>query len=253
MKILKALILAGGYATNLFPLTENQPKPLISIADKPIVEYIIEKIEGLDEISEIFIITNNKFYSNFQSWLNNFSCKNKIKLLNDGSFTKESKLGPVSGLVSSINDANINDDLLVIAGDNLFEFDLDKFLDFFYEKKATSIILHKMIEGKELGLKYGVVELDKTQKIIHFEEKPEIPKSELISTGCYIFRKEDFKIISDFSDKNPKKEMGDLIEFLSRESSVYGVIFDKSWFDIGSFEALEHINDLYLQHGKDNT
>ena len=250
---LKALILGAGYAVNLYPLTENQAKPLISIADKTIVERIIEKIDKIKEIKDIYIVTNSKFYENFQSWLSNTPTRKKVTIFDDGTLTKESKLGPVRDLVFSLKKAEIEDELLVIAGDNLFKFDLQELVEFFNTKKASCVALHTMTKEHELGLEYGVAQIDKNNKITHFEEKPKKPKSDLVSTGCYVFSKGDFPKIIKFSKNKNIQQIGELIKYISGDSSVYGIIFDEPWFDIGSFEALEFTNKLYSKHDKSNT
>ena len=250
---MKALILGAGYAVNLYPLTENQAKPLISIADKTIVERIVEKLETIKDVEEIYIVTNSKFYDNFRSWLSNTPTRKKITILNDGTLTKESKLGPVGDLVFSLKKADIEDDLLLIAGDNLFEFDLQKLVKFFKTKNSSCVALHTMTKEHKLGLEYGVAQIDKDNKITHFEEKPKKPQSNLVSTGCYIFSKNDLSSILNFSENKSNQELGELIKHLSNKSFVYGLIFDELWFDLGSFEALEFINDLYSKNDKSNT
>ena len=131
---MKALILAAGYATRLYPLTKDRPKPLLSIAGKPILEYIMEKLERAEEIDALYLVTNQKFILNFQNWLDNFETKKKIKILNDGSTCDDDRLGAIGDIRFFLEEEKIDDDLLIVAGDNLFQFDLSRFIKSFEKK-----------------------------------------------------------------------------------------------------------------------
>ena len=121
---MKAVVLAAGYATRLYPLTKDQPKPLLEVAGKPIAEHIIRKIEEVDEVDEIFIVTNNKFSEHFSKWVNSFSSSKKITVVNDQTMSNEDRLGSLGDIQFVIEKHNVEDDILVVAGDNLFEFSL---------------------------------------------------------------------------------------------------------------------------------
>jgi glucose-1-phosphate thymidylyltransferase len=128
---MKALILAAGYATRMYPLTENQPKPLLKVGKSSIIEHQLKRLKELPEVEEIFIVTNARFYDQFRIWLNNFTYPKKITLINDGTLSKDDRLGAVGDINFSLKEAEINGDMLVLAGDNLFEDDLKDFLKFF--------------------------------------------------------------------------------------------------------------------------
>jgi len=180
-----------------------------------------------------------KFYPHFKDWLKNYKSNKKIKVINDGTKTNESRLGAVGDTHFVVKNQNIKDDILVIGGDNLFEFSLHHMNIFFNKKKSTVVALYD-VKDKELAKKYGIVTLDEKKKIIGFEEKPLKPKSTLASTACYIFSKKDLeeleKIISQ--GKTPDN-LGDFIKFLSEIKHVYGFVFSETWFDIGSKEQLD--------------
>jgi len=235
---MKALILAAGYATRLYPLTENIPKSLIKVGDKTIVEHILNKIEKIDIIDEIFLVTNNKFHQNFMGWFNNYKSNKKIKIINDKTLNNEDRLGAVGDINFVLKKENINDNLLVIAGDNLFGFSLITFLDFHKEKKSSVVAFHDLKDLMKVKGKYGVGILEGS-RVVDFEEKPLVPRSSLASTACYLFSKRDLSLVSNLMNEERADNPGDLIKYLTRKSEVHGFVFDEHWFDVGSFESLD--------------
>ncbi len=236
---MKALILAAGYAKRLWPLTKNKPKPLLEVKGKPIAEHIIKHFDEIPEIDEIFVVTNEKFSMNFEQWADEFDGKLKVKIINDMTTSNDDRKGAVGDMKYSLDEVKINDDLLVIAGDNLFEYKLADFYKFFKEKGHSVVACKDMGSKDEVKEKFGVVELDSDGKIIGFEEKPAEPKSALASTACYIFSKEDIKEINNYLEAdNPADNAGDFVKWLANHKPVYGFVFTEKWFDIGSFESL---------------
>ena len=140
----KALILAAGYATRLYPLTENQPKPLLKVANRPIVEHILEKLKRADNVNEVMIVTNARFYDHFRIWLNHFDYPKEIKIINDGTISNDDRLGAVGDINYVLKEEEINDDLLVIAGDNLFGFQIQDFINHFQQKNNSVVALHDL-------------------------------------------------------------------------------------------------------------
>ncbi len=237
---MKAIILAAGYATRLYPLTIDKPKALLPIKDnKPILNYIIEKIENVEDIDKIFIVTNDRFYLQFVWWLSTNGFKKEIEILNDGTTSNETRLGGIGDLYFVIKEKNIEDDILVLACDNLFDSSLVSFVDFF-KKKRTVINAIFELEDKEEARKFGVVEVDDKGKIIEFEEKPKEPKTNLISRAIYIFPKDVLKDIEEYmkTDK-PKDAPGFLIRDFCKKQEVYTFLFKGGWFDIGCKEDYE--------------
>jgi len=243
---IKAIILAAGYATRLHPLTENQPKPLLNVGDKPIIEHITDKIQHVKEIDEILIITNHKFYPMFNSWLNEYPTKKRIKIINDGTLSNEDRLGAVGDLHFTIQEEGITSDVLLIAGDNLFGFSLRDFHSYFKQKNNTVIAFHDLKEKAKVANKFGVGIIDQDKKIINFEEKPAQPPTTLASTCCYILSKKDLKQIPQYIKESERWDNpGDFANWLKERSEVYGYVFEEHWFDIGSFEGLEEANKFY--------
>jgi len=236
---MKALILAAGYAKRLWPLTKNKPKPLLDVKGKSIIEHIISNFNEIREVDEVFVVTNEKFALAFEQWAEEFDGKLSIKIINDMTTSNDDRKGAVGDMQYSINEAKIDDDLLVIAGDNLFEYKLSDFYNYFKEKGHSVVACKDMGSKEEVKEKFGVIELDDEGKIIGFEEKPKEPKSALASTACYIFTKEDIAEIENYIEAdNPPENAGDFVKWLSNHKPVYGFVFKEKWFDIGSFESL---------------
>lgn len=235
---MKTIILCAGYATRLYPLTENQPKPLLSIAGKPIIDYIIDQLDG-----KIYIVTNQKFYPNFLEWA---KTKNKdIEIINDKTTTNETRLGGLGNLYLVIKEKKINEDFLVIAGDNIFDFKIKDFIGFYKQKKSPCIVLYD-VQDINLAKLYGVIQIDKNNKILSFEEKPENPKSTLISTGCYIYPKDFIKKIEGYMKTSHSKDgPGYLIQHFYKEQPIYGFKFKGKWFDIGNIEQYKKADEVF--------
>ena len=241
-----AIILAAGYATRLYPLTENKPKPLLDVAGKPIIEHIIRKIEQIQSVNKIFIITNNKFEQNFKEWLKNFDAEKPIEIINDGTTSNEDRLGALGDVHYLISLKNLNNDVIVVAGDNLFELSLADVANFFRKRNSNVIVLHDVIDA-ELAKHYGIVEVN-NNVVIHFEEKPVSPKSTLASTGIYLFPKKTISLIKKYiaQGNNPDKT-GSFIEWLHTRDIVYSYVTKDKWYDIGTIEQLNKADRHYRQ------
>jgi len=243
---MKAIILAAGYATRLYPLTKDQPKPLLNVNGTPIIEHIINQVKTLKEVNQIYIITNHRFYPHFQSWLNSYPTTKKIKLLNDGTLNNDDRLGSIGDLHFVIKEEGINEDILMIAGDNLFGFNLNSFCNFFQKNQASCLAVCDLKSKEKVANLLGVVILDSNQRIIDFEEKPANPKSTLAATCCYLFSKKDLPLVSEYVKISEKADKpGDFAKWFSQRNKMMGFTFKEHWFDIGSFEGLEEANHFY--------
>jgi len=233
-----AIILAAGYGTRLHPLTLDKPKPLLKVAGNLIIEHIINKLNELDIIGKIYIITNDKFKQNFNEWLHNFNDKKPVEVINDGTKSNDDRLGALGDINCAIKTKNIENDIIVIAGDNLFELSLKEVVDIFKRTNHNVIVLYD-VKDLELAKNYGVVDI-KDNIVVDFEEKPSNPKSTLVSTGIYLFPKKTLSLIRKYIDQgnNPDKS-GSFIEWLHKREEVYAYVTDKKWYDIGNFEQLE--------------
>ncbi len=244
---MKAIILAAGYATRLYPLTIDTPKPLLEICGKTVMDHLLQKIETLKEVDEIYVVTNDKFYAHFQKWVLSLKTTKRIKIVNDHTTTNENRLGAIGDIHYVIEQEKIHDDLLVIAGDNLFGFSLQNFISF-YQKKKTSILAFVDLKDKEkVKGRLGVGILDGS-KVIDFEEKPLEPKSALAATVCYLLNQKDYSKIKNLLLEEKADAPGHFIKYLAHHSEVSGFIFDEHWFDIGTFESLEEAKRFYNEH-----
>ena len=243
---MEAIILAAGYATRLYPLTKDKPKPLLEIGGKPIIERIMKKLFGIDSLSGIYIITNSKFEKHFRQWLKGFSAEKPIEIINDGTTSNDDRLGALGDINYAISVKNIDSDILVIAGDNLFELNLAEAANYFRKRNSNVIVLHDV---KDIGLakQYGIVEVE-NELVTNFEEKPASPKSTLASTGIYFFQRRTIGLIKKYlaQGNNPDKT-GNFIEWLYKREKVHSFVTDRKWYDIGSLGQLEMANKYYRE------
>jgi glucose-1-phosphate thymidylyltransferase len=232
---MRAIVLAGGYAKRLWPLTKDRPKPLLPIGESCILDYIISKINDVKGIEEIIISTNQKFEGNFLEWIGERGHKN-ISVFPEPSTHEEEKLGPVKAIDLIIKETP-RDDFLIAAGDNLFSLDLAELVTFYRKVKSPVIALYE-IGSLELSKKYACVEVNDKRKIVSFEEKPERPKSQLVSTGIYVLPwKSISKMGAYLYEGNPPDPIGRFMGWLSEREDVYGFKFTGYWYDIGSMES----------------
>jgi glucose-1-phosphate thymidylyltransferase len=243
---MKAVILAGGYARRMWPLTENQPKSLLPVADRPIIEHIIEKLEGLEEVEGIYISTNEKFEKHFSDWVKGLNTKKQVKLIIEPSACEEKKLGAVGGLKFLIEKEGIKDDLLVVGGDNLFESDLNRFLGFYRDKETPAVAFHDIGDVEKIRGKFGVCVLNEKGRIMEFQEKPQEPRSTLAATCIYLFPSQALDMVSEYlADRNNPDAPGFFINWLSQRQDVHGFVLPGRWFDIGSFEGLREADSHF--------
>jgi glucose-1-phosphate thymidylyltransferase len=232
---MKALILAAGYAVRLYPLTKEFPKPLLKVGKRPIIEYIIDKLEAVGEIDEIIVVTNSKFIARFRQWAKGLKSKKRISLVDDLTSTLTDKRGAIGDMAFAIDKKRIKDDLLVIGGDNIFDTDLGAFCAFAQGKKPYPVIGVYDIKDIRRADKYGVVKLNKAERIIDFKEKPSKPKSTLVAMCLYFFPKAKLKLIRQYlrSKAHKSDATGFYIDWLRKADSVYGYVFSGQWYDIG--------------------
>lgn len=247
---MKGIILAAGYATRLYPLTKNMPKPLIPIANVPIIERILLKFSGLNKIDQIFVVTNSKFYPHFQKWLSAYRAEQnlEITIVDDGTLTNETRLGPVGDITLVLEKFKIQEDVLVLAGDNLFELDLKKMCDVSEKNKASVLGAYKYGSPDDVRNKFGVVLVDETNRILDFEEKPDDPKSTSAATAIYLFRKDALAHIITLYKRPHDKEInvGEIIPWLLKNNLPVYCEYLTLWFDIGAHEDLKEADEYYL-------
>ncbi|MCS6859821.1 MAG: nucleotidyltransferase family protein [Abditibacteriales bacterium] len=234
---MKVLVLAGGYGTRLGALTLNTPKQLLLVAGRPIFTHILSAIELLPAVGSIYVITNCKFFRHFLRWRAETPSRCPIIVVNDGTHTNEERLGAIGDIHFMLDMYGIDDDLLVVGGDNLFAFRLRDFVEF-AQQRGTSLAVYTLPRPEDAA-KYGNVKLDDQQRVVWFEEKPKRPQTRLIATAVYYFKREHLPLFRRYcAEGNNQDAPGFFIKWLYQQVDVYGYAFDGYWFDIGSPESL---------------
>ncbi len=245
---MKVLILAAGYATRLYPLTLNQPKPLLPVAGKPMIEYVLDNLAPIGNIDRVYVVTNAKFADHFQQWADNYrATKSKLDftIVNDKSTDDSNKLGAIGDLNLVVNSQNVDDDLIVVAGDNLFSQSLEQFGSVCRQKNAPVLGVYD-VGSLEAVKKYSSIEVTPNGQITSFVEKPKDPKSSLIGIALYFYPKATLPLIKQYiAEGNNPDQPGRLIQWLYPRTPVYTWTVPGLWFDIGSKETLEEANRIF--------
>lgn len=244
---MKCIILAAGYATRLYPLTENQPKPLLEVAGKSILDYAMEKIDRVTEIDEVIIVTNNKFANHFEEWKASSSYTKDITVVNDGTLTNDTRLGAIGDIQYVIEQLNVQDNLMVIAGDNLFDFELSDFAEFFYQKGTDCITTYHEDDYAQLQ-RAGVIEIDGKSRVLSFEEKPEKPRSSYCVPAFYLYKKETLPSFNEYLlEGNNPDAPGHFVPYLIQQKSVHAFQFEGKRYDIGTLESYERVQEIFTK------
>ena len=243
---MKAVFLCGGYATRLYPLTRNQPKPLLPVGGRPILDYLLEKIEEIPAIDQVFVVTNDRFYPHFKQWSGKKRPSPKIEVVNDGTKTNETRLGAIGDLVFTIRKFKIRDDLAVFAGDNLFQFDLGSFFDFAESHRPHLSLGIVDVKNRDRARSYGIVRLNGKNQILEFHEKPKDPPSTLASTGVYWLAEEGLDFLDRYIGEGHNADrLGDYVSWLVKTDRVFAYPFQGRWFDIGDLNSYREAEELF--------
>ena len=246
--MLNVIILAAGYATRLYPLTENFPKPLLKVAGKPIINYLLDSLRPLaSEIGEVACVTNDKYASTFESWQKEMSYPCPIRIVNDGTRTNEDRLGAVRDIHMGLDSFQKQADVMVLAGDNIFDFDLLSFYHNAKNHKGAVTLACTDIKDRELAKQYGILELDAENRIVKFHEKPKAPPSTLASTGIYYFSQPALTYFDQFlSEKSTSGDApGFYIGWLVGRAPLYGEPLEGIWYDIGDLNSLKNADEIF--------
>jgi glucose-1-phosphate thymidylyltransferase len=234
-------VLAAGYATRLRPLTDKRAKPLLEVGGRPIVDWILDRISEVEEVDEIHLVTNARFAPDFERW-----AQGRVRIHDDGTTSNEDRLGAI-GDIAFVADREQWDgeDVLVIAGDNLFDFSLQAYVDFWRGKDGSAIAVYEH-QVRELVREYSVVELDQEDRVIGFEEKPERPASNLISIATYIYHRAHLALLHAYlAEGSSPDQPGHFIAWLYSRAPVYGYRFGGEWLDIGNRSQLQEADARY--------
>jgi glucose-1-phosphate thymidylyltransferase len=237
---MKTVIMAGGYATRLWPITKTKPKPLLPTGKKRIIDHIYEKVRGFG--IPVIVSTNKRFEEDFRRW----GSDKDIELVVESTTKEEEKLGAVRALAEIAK--TLDDELFVIAGDNLFSFGLEDFLNYYKSKKSPVTALYD-VGDPELASRYGVAELN-GEKITRFIEKPEKPPSTLVGIGIYIFNREAVELLTSYVKSGEKHDnLGDFLSYLCNKTDVFGYPFSNgNWYDVGNADSYIEAIKFYIEN-----
>ena len=252
---MKNIVIAAGYATRLRELTKNFPKPLLKIGENTILGRMLDDIDRIPEIDEHIIITNHRFAGIFEEWAktntnltdstNNPRWKKPITIVDDGTETNETRLGAVCDLLYAMDKFHIDDDLLVVAADNLLFFSFQEFVDFAKEKQTSCIMCHEQPSIEKLQ-RTGVVELDANNKVLGMEEKPQVPKSHWAVPPFYIYLKKDLDLVRHSVENGCGKDApGNLAHYMVEHTTMHAWPMSAGRFDIGSLDTYYEAQRLY--------
>ncbi|MBQ0141384.1 MAG: nucleotidyltransferase family protein [Prevotellaceae bacterium] len=239
---MKCLILAAGYATRLYPLTKNFPKPLLKIGDKTILDWLVDDIDSCGEISEYVVISNHKFVGHFKQWAE--EKPQNIVVVDDGTSTNETRLGAVKDIQFAIDKLHLDDDMLVIAGDNILDFSLTKFLEYAKEKQTSAIMRFYEPDDAKL-MKCGVVSFDENDKILLMTEKSPHPATHWCTPPFYYYTRADAKLVSKGIECGCGTDApGSFIAWLCTQTTVHAMEMPGHRYDIGNIESYEQAQKM---------
>jgi glucose-1-phosphate thymidylyltransferase len=247
---MKILILGAGYATRLYPLTLTRPKPLLDVAGKPMIEHVLDNIAPIPGIDRVYVVTNAKFTDQFQKWADHYrATKSKLNfsIINDGSTDDSNKLGAIGDLNLVLTREKIDDDLIVVAGDNLFSQSVEAFGQFCREKNAPVLAVYDVGNLEEIK-KYNAITMDGEGRITFFEEKPKQPQSTVTGIALYFYPRASLPMIQQYvAEGNNPDQPGRLVQWMYPRTPFYTWRVPGLWFDIGSKETLEEANRIFSE------
>lgn len=245
---MKNIVIAAGYATRLYPLTENFPKPLLKIGERSILDRILDDVDEIEEIDEHIIVTNHKFAEIFNNWVSERKQKpgtKPIRIIDDGTTDNENRLGAVKDLLLAIDEFGINDDIMVLAADNVLDFSFQGFVNFFKQKNTSVIMCHHEPELYKLQ-RTGVIAVDDDMKVLEMQEKPEHPVSNWAVPPFYIYKKNDLPLIRDCLNHGCGFDApGNLAHYLVNATTIHAWIMPGSRYDIGSLDSYKEAQILF--------
>ncbi len=229
-----AVVLAGGYATRLWPITLRRAKPLLPIAEGQLLDHVLSPIEDEERVDDVYVSTNERFADDFRTYLGGRGSDAEVVV--EPTMREDEKLGTVGALAELVDSEDLDSDTLVVAGDNLFSFDVSDLLDFYLERQEPCLAAYD-VGSREEAKGYGLVTLD-DDRVTGFQEKPSQPDSTLVSTACYVFPGELLESFDSYlADDNNPDAPGYYLEWLHTRKEVYAYVFEGAWFDVGTPES----------------
>ncbi len=242
---MKAIILAAGYATRLYPLTLHTPKALLPIGKKPIIDFIVEQMNTIDELDGIYVVTNSRFAKDFDAWAKATKSRLPITVLDDGTTDDSNKRGAIGDISFVIDEMRIDDDLMVIAGDNFFTYSLRDYVDYFRRKERDCVCV-KVWEDEKTLSQFGIALLDEDGKVLEIEEKPEHPKSNTVVFAAYLYRRDTVPLFAAYLAAGNKPDApGNFPAWLYRRKEVYAYTFEGECYDIGTPDSYREVCEIF--------
>ena len=242
---MKAILLAAGYATRLYPLTKDFPKALLSVGGMPLLDHILMQLNKIPEIDQIHVVSNDKFFPHFQAWA---EAKNdpRLHVHNDGTRDDGTKLGAIGDIAYVMQAANLQDDCLIVAGDNLLSIDYGEFYEAYLSHGRKPLLLVQRMQDVHTLKRFGVAVLDEDNRIIDLTEKPEVPQSDCGVFALYLYPKEVMDSIGTYlAQGNSPDAPGNFPVWLVPRMPVYAYVTDRPCYDIGTHESLAHVRSIY--------
>jgi glucose-1-phosphate thymidylyltransferase len=241
----KAVVLAAGYATRLYPLTLDRPNALRPVGGKPMIEHLLDRLERVSGLDEIHVVTNSKFAGAVREWAAGYG--RDVQILDDGTSDDETKLGAIGDLELVIRERSLEDELLVLAGDNLFSESLAPFVDFGRAKRGPALGVYD-VGDLEAIRRYNAIELDEDDRVVFFEEKPRRPTSTLTGIALYFYPRSCLRFIGEYlAEGNNPDQPGRLVQWLYPRTPVYAWRVPGRWYDVGSHETLAEADRAFAR------
>ncbi len=246
---MKVVLLCAGYATRLYPLTENQPKPLLPVAGRPILEYILDRLKRVEALDQVIIVTNHKFAGHFKRWAETLDYPWPVDTVDDQTTSNEDRLGAIGDLKFALDQQKVGEeDVVVIAGDNLFDFDLEKFVDFGQKHRPHGVIAAYDVKDLKLASQYGLLKMAPDGRVQQFLEKPKDPPTTLASCGLYWLPRETRLLLDRYLEGGHNADQpGHYMRWLAETIGLYGVALKGRWYDIGDLESYKKADALFLE------
>lgn len=246
---MKAIILAAGYATRLYPLTRDKAKALLPIGGKPMIDYIVEQMDTVAELDEIYVVTNSRFAAQFREWAGQAENRVPISVLDDGTTSDENRRGAIGDISFVIAEKQIADELMVVAGDNFFTYSLRDYVAFFHEKGRDCVCVKEWADEKTLS-QFGIALLDQDGRVLDIEEKPKKPKSNMAVFAAYLYRRDTVPLFAEYLAAGNKPDApGNFPAWLYRRKEVYAYAFEGECYDIGTPESYQEVQRL-MEEGR---
>jgi len=242
---MKTIVIAAGYATRLYPLTENYPKPLLKVGNRSILDRMLSDIDMIDEIDEHIVVTNHKFARHFMEWKEKANYRRPIRIVDDGTEDNETRLGAVRDLLLALDTCQVDDDILVLAADNILTFSMRGFVEFFHHCDSSVIMCHYEPSIEKLQ-RTGVISTDAKMRVLEMQEKPACPVSHWAVPPFYLYSRKDLPLIKDCMSHGCGYDApGNLAHYLVGVTTLHAWQMPGSRYDIGSLDSYKEAQQLF--------